>query len=114
MRRIGPGRPPTLYKPKKKTYLIPRDLSNAFRDAMDGLPSHFLSGAMIFMMAAPRTMRLELIELAQTLPPEKAVKEAKRRLPIWLAQMRGQRQSLKQRTRVIAEATGKEEAPGRR
>lgn len=78
------GRPPKPQEAKKRTYYIPIVVANWFKKMCGGKPSRPLAGAMIFYGGATSDIQKQLDDLAETLPPEQAVQEVRRRMPEWL------------------------------
>jgi hypothetical protein len=82
MARIG--RPPKPQASKKRTFYIPLTIANWFKSLFGGKPSRPLAGAMLLYGGATTDIQKQLADLAETLPPEQAVAEVRRRMPEWL------------------------------
>jgi hypothetical protein len=85
MARIG--RPPKPQASKKRTFYIPLGVANWFKRLCGGKPSRPLAGAMLFYGGATANIQKQLADLAETLPPEQAVTEIRRRMPEWLEEI---------------------------
>jgi hypothetical protein len=99
------GRPPRAQKSVNRTYYVPVSLAEVFRDEMGKRCSKGVAAGMILLLGVRESIREELIELADTLPPAEAVKEVRCRLPEWLDQILVDRHiaslSPKERSRII-------------
>ncbi len=98
------GRPTLVPRGKQRTYYVSLDVADAFKDAMGGNPSKYINGVMMLMLAAPKSMREDLIWIGR-LPIAQGKAAIRQRLPEWLEEMKAVRHVAalpgKARTRVI-------------
>ncbi len=79
------GRPARPDKPKKRTYYLPIGLAEMLLALMEKRTSRAVTAGIVMFLASSPAAQEEAMNIANSMPPEHAIKEIKRLMPEWTA-----------------------------